>query len=415
MARVEQSVDVNVPLSTAYNQWTQFEDFPRFMDGVREVRQLDDAHLHWRAHRHGQEVEWDSEIVEQVPDQRIEWRDTTGPHHHGSISFQPISDDRTRVRMTMDFEPQIGGQASTPQEVAERLGQDLERFKSLVETQGQESGSWRGEIHGARSQPAQASRGGSPGQHGPGGSGAGAGGDGGSAAHPSGRWESWTDESAFGGSKAGETGDTTARSRRGTGQAGSAGSGQYAGRGTDPRGARGGAASGGTGSGAGGARGPQAWLRNQFPGLDEPMGMMRRMTEEMEQLFERFVGRPIASRFGQGQGGMAGKWMPQVEVVQQGDTLVVSADLPGIQREDVQVEVLHDRLTIEGERHESHESSTQEGFRRSERSYGRFYRMIPLPHGVDPDHASATMQHGVLEVRIPMPAAARAARKVNIS
>lgn len=140
----------------------------------------------------------------------------------------------------------------------------------------------------------------------------------------------------------------------------------------------------------------------------------RRMTEEMDQIFERFVGRPIAARFGQGQGGMAGKWMPQVEVIQQEDALLVCADLPGIKREDVQVEVLHDRLLLEGERHEESRGTVREGYRRSERCYGRFYRMIPLPHGVDPDQAKARLQDGVLEVRIPMPGAARAARRVDI-
>jgi HSP20 family molecular chaperone IbpA len=138
------------------------------------------------------------------------------------------------------------------------------------------------------------------------------------------------------------------------------------------------------------------------------------MTEEMDQIFERFVGRPIAARFGQGQGGMAGRWMPQVEVMQMEDALLVCADLPGIKREDVQVQVLHDRLVLEGERHEESRGTTREGFRRSERCYGRFYRMIPLPHGVDPDQAKARMQDGVLEVRIPMPGAARQARRVDI-
>ena len=146
MARVEQSIDVNVPLSTAYNQWTQFEDFPKFMDGVREVRQLDDAHLHWRAHRHGREVEWESEIVEQVPDQRIDWRDTNRAHS-GSLVFESLGEDRARVKMTMEFEPSSHPQASDPQEIAERIGQDLERFKHLVEDRGHETGAWRGEIH----------------------------------------------------------------------------------------------------------------------------------------------------------------------------------------------------------------------------------------------------------------------------
>ncbi|MDO9217412.1 MAG: Hsp20/alpha crystallin family protein, partial [Lacisediminimonas sp.] len=221
---------------------------------------------------------------------------------------------------------------------------------------------------------------------------------GGSATHPSGRWESWTDESAFGGTP-GRPPDAAASA-----------SGPRQAQTEQPGGMGAGAA--GASAGLGGA---QAWLRNQFPRLEEPIGMMRRMSEEMDQLFERFIGRPIASRFGQGQGGVAGKWMPQVEVVQQDDALLVSADLPGIRREDISIEVLHDRLTIEGERREQvAQPKTDEGYRRSERCYGRFYRMIPLPHGVDPDHARASLQDGVLEVRIPMPAAARQPHRVDI-
>src|ERR1044071_4276288 len=90
---VEQSVEVDVPLRTAYNQWTQFEDFPRFMEGVREVRQTDDSHLHWRAQIGGKEVQWDAEITDQTPDQRIAWRSTSGPRNDGAVSFHPLSDN----------------------------------------------------------------------------------------------------------------------------------------------------------------------------------------------------------------------------------------------------------------------------------------------------------------------------------
>ncbi len=392
MARVEQSIDVNVPLSAAYNQWTQFEDFPRFMEGVKEVRQLDDAHLHWRAQRHGREVEWDSEITEQIPDQRIEWRDVSHSQHSGSIVFQPLGEDRARVRMTMEFEPSPNGKGSDPQEIAVRVGQDLERFKRLIESQGQASGAWRGAIHQAQSEPESALHGSSDDTQRTVGQTASERQQGGSSSQPSGRWEGWTDETAFGGAAESRAGQGTGARSQSSGQDAHAGTGEAAGRG-----------------------GAQAWLRNQFPRLEEPIGMMRRMSEEMDQLFERFIGRPIASRFGQGQGGVAGKWMPQVEVVQQGDALLVSADVPGIKREDINIEVLHDRLTIEGERHEQDpQPQTREGYRRSERCYGRFYRMIPLPHGIDPDQARASLQDGVLQVRIPMPDAVRPPRRVDI-
>ena len=154
MTRITQSIEVNVPLQAVYNQWTQFEDFPRFMEGVREVRQLDDAHLHWRADRYGRTVEWDSEIVEQVPDSLIAWRDIGGPGNHGSIRFSPLQADTTRVELEMELAPQLPGTEDRQheEELRRRVEQDLMRFKQLLETQGQESGAWRGEVHGGKTQ-----------------------------------------------------------------------------------------------------------------------------------------------------------------------------------------------------------------------------------------------------------------------
>ncbi len=148
MASIRQSVEVRVPLAAAYNQWTQFEEFPRFMEGVREVRQLDDAHLHWRADRHGRTVEWDSEITEQVPDQRIVWRDLGGPGNYGSVRFQPLQQDLTRVDLEMELAPQLpgGDQAQHESELRRRVEQDMLRFKQMLEEQGDASGAWRGDI-----------------------------------------------------------------------------------------------------------------------------------------------------------------------------------------------------------------------------------------------------------------------------
>lgn len=153
MQQIRHSIEVNVPLRTAYNQWTQFEDFPRFMEGVLEVQQKDDVHLHWRAERHGRQVEWDSEIVDQVPDQLISWRDIGDPGNHGSIRFHPIRDSQTRIELTMDL---ASAPAAQPVDESEhenqtrhRIGADLQRFKQMLEAQGQESGAWRGEIHNA--------------------------------------------------------------------------------------------------------------------------------------------------------------------------------------------------------------------------------------------------------------------------
>ena len=106
MATIEQSIDVEVPVETAYNQWTQFEEFPRFMDGVEEVRQLDDTHLHWVAELGGSRHEWDAVITEQHPDERVAWRNTDGKDNAGVVTFHRLDDDRSRVMVQIDFVPE---------------------------------------------------------------------------------------------------------------------------------------------------------------------------------------------------------------------------------------------------------------------------------------------------------------------
>ncbi|WP_148415412.1 SRPBCC family protein [Noviherbaspirillum massiliense] len=145
---VEESIEVNVPVSKAYNQWTQFEDFPQFMDSVHEVRQLDDKHLHWRASVAGKEKEWDVEITEQIPDDRIAWRSTGGVHNAGVVTFHRISDSRTRIMLQMDYDP-----STIDEKIGDALGfvkmqtkSNLRRFKNLVEQRGTETGAWRGTI-----------------------------------------------------------------------------------------------------------------------------------------------------------------------------------------------------------------------------------------------------------------------------
>jgi len=147
-ATTHDAIEVEVPVSTAYNQWTQFEEFPRFMASVREVRQVDGTHLHWRAVVAGKEKEWDAEITEQVPDQRIAWRSTGGVRNSGVVTFERIGDNRTRVLLQMDYDPETAG---------ERIGAaiggvklttrgNLQRFKELIERRGVETGAWRGTV-----------------------------------------------------------------------------------------------------------------------------------------------------------------------------------------------------------------------------------------------------------------------------
>src|SRR3954447_27003886 len=109
MERIEKSIEVNAPLSTVYNQWTQFEEFPQFMDGVQEVRQIDDTHLYWRAEIAGKTTEWEAEIYEQIPDSRIAWRSTDGARNAGAVSFQTIDEDTTRVTLGLDYQPEGAG------------------------------------------------------------------------------------------------------------------------------------------------------------------------------------------------------------------------------------------------------------------------------------------------------------------
>jgi uncharacterized membrane protein len=148
MATIEQSMDIDAPISTVYNQWTQFEEFPHFMDGVDEVRQLDDTLLHWVASFGGSRHEWDAEITEQLPDERIAWRNTDGKDNAGVVTFHKITDDTTRVMVQMDFVPEgikekIGDAIGAPER---RVKGDLERFKAMIESRGAETGAWRGEV-----------------------------------------------------------------------------------------------------------------------------------------------------------------------------------------------------------------------------------------------------------------------------
>jgi uncharacterized membrane protein len=148
MSSITQSIDVDVPVRAAYDQWTQFESFPQFMQGVDEVRQLDDTRLHWVADVAGQVEEWDAEITQQEPDMRIAWTSTSGAKNGGVVTFHRIDDEKTRVTLQMDWEPE-----GIVQNVGDKLGfderrvkGDLERFKAFIEERGQATGAWRGRV-----------------------------------------------------------------------------------------------------------------------------------------------------------------------------------------------------------------------------------------------------------------------------
>ncbi len=148
MSTIERSVEVNVPVRVAYNQWTQFEDFPHFMEGVERVEQLTDERLHWKAEIGGSEREWEARITEQTPDQRVAWTSEGGSHTAGVVTFHKLDDTTTKVMLQMEFEPK-----DLPEKVGDALGiverriqGDLDRFKEFIESRGSETGAWRGEI-----------------------------------------------------------------------------------------------------------------------------------------------------------------------------------------------------------------------------------------------------------------------------
>jgi uncharacterized membrane protein len=149
METVNETVQVDVPVSTAYNQWTQFQEFPEFMDGVESVEQIDDTHFRWAAEIGGERREWQAEIVEQVPDEKIAWRAVDGKGPNGIATFEPLGEDKTLVTVEMSYEPEglketLGAKIGMD---ARQVQEDLQRFKQVVETLGEETGAWRGEVH----------------------------------------------------------------------------------------------------------------------------------------------------------------------------------------------------------------------------------------------------------------------------
>jgi uncharacterized membrane protein len=148
MSTVEQSIEVAVPVTTAYNQWTQFESFPRFMSGVDRIDQTSDTMTHWVTNVDGVTREFDAKITEQRPDERVAWASVDGPSQSGVVTFHRLADDRTKVMVQLDFEPdgvveQIGDRLGV---VRRQVEGDLGRFKHFIEQSGTETGAWRGEV-----------------------------------------------------------------------------------------------------------------------------------------------------------------------------------------------------------------------------------------------------------------------------
>jgi HSP20 family molecular chaperone IbpA/ribosome-associated toxin RatA of RatAB toxin-antitoxin module len=430
MTRIEQSVEVNAPAPTVYNQLTQFEDYPRFMEDIEEVRQLDDTHLHWRAKLNSHDLEWDAEIMEQVPDQLIAWRNTSGPIKLEKVEVRPLDQNKSKVTMTMEYEEpqqQAQGQESDLDiKVAELAAHDLMHLKRFIESRGRETGAWRGEVHqGEEVKP-------------PDGAGAQ-----GAAAEQAGQQPGSQQASAAAGKPDGaQAGAQQPQEQQPSGQqaispaAGAQPAAQQPAAqqpaGQQLAGQQAGVQQAGGQLGAQQQQGlqgaaqdpmlaamtsmnPQSWLPNILHAWEEPFVIMRKMTEDMDQIFERFLGRPMYGARPR-QGAMptgAAAWSPPMEVAQRDNQLLVRAELPGVKQEDVHVEIKNDRLVIEGDRPEETQREGQ-GFQRTERSYGHFYRAIALPEGINPEQASASMRDGVLEVTIPVQQTKQQGRHLDI-
>jgi len=148
MSKILEAVDVSVPVRTAYDQWTQFETFPNFMEGVKSVRQLDDTTLEWVASIAGKDKTWEAKITEQEPDQRIAWTATDGAHNAGVVTFHRLAEGKSRVTLQLDVDPEgpIENVGDALGFVQRRVKGDMERFKEFIEQRGRETGAWRGEV-----------------------------------------------------------------------------------------------------------------------------------------------------------------------------------------------------------------------------------------------------------------------------
>jgi uncharacterized membrane protein len=148
MSTIEKQIEIDLPTTTVYNQWTQFEEFPKFMEGVQEVQQLQDDRLFWRAEVAGVEKEWYATIAKQIPDQIVSWRSEVGVDAGGMVTFRPLGGDRTEVTLSVSYEPEdlaesVGDMLGF---LSRRVEGDLKRFKEFIEARGTETGAWRGTI-----------------------------------------------------------------------------------------------------------------------------------------------------------------------------------------------------------------------------------------------------------------------------
>lgn len=341
MARVEQSIDILAPVHDVYEQLTQVEQFPSFIEGVQQIQRLDNGMLRWKIRTGGLDMEWDTETIAQVPERSIGWRTVREPHCEARVELLLVKHDRTRAKLTIEYDPRhelVMQYGDAQAAISRQAENDLARFKKFVETLPHRHVAWQSRPNDPRFESAQVQSGG-----------------------------------------------------QGTGRAGGQAEAQSseASREEFPH---------------------QPWFSNLIQAWGEPLSIMRRMSEEMDQLVDRFISR---SPYPRTRSEPAAEWTPAVEIAQSEDKLIICAELPGVKKDDVHVEVKNDRITIEGDRRPPQEGAAQQ-LHRSERSYGHFYRVIALPEGAEPQSASAAMHNGVLEITVPVPEGGKRGRRIDI-
>ncbi|TDU71338.1 polyketide cyclase/dehydrase/lipid transport protein [Prosthecobacter fusiformis] len=155
METIEKSIEVEQPIRSVYNQWTQFESFPLFMEGVKSVRQVTDKRLQWHVEIAGITKIWEADIVEQIPDSRIAWHSTSGAVNNGQVLFESLAPDRTLVTLILNYETEgalekVGDALGL---VSLRIQGDLRRFKDTIEKRTTPAQGWRGEIEDGQINP----------------------------------------------------------------------------------------------------------------------------------------------------------------------------------------------------------------------------------------------------------------------
>lgn len=415
MTKVEQSIEVNVPVSMVFNQLAQFEEFPRFMKGVHSVHQLDDTHLHWCAEKGGKEMEWDAEITELIPEQRIAWRNTNGPRNEGSVTFEALGPDKTRLSLSMDADEAILKHPEKRDSHIPEEDEDLARFKKMIEHQAQLGSISHAELAGgllqdAGSQP-KAYRN-----------------DGADDAIAFPNHASQQQDARHVQHPAMPEAQSTAGPAPGPAEfpqvfsAALADSAKEFSQGLQDALQR---AFDQAPASVQAAQDRMPNTRSMQPGWpmlqmlpellhawEKSLVVLSNMGKDMDQLFRQWLdasGTLKSSR----DASRTAAWSPAVEIEQQNGQLTILAELPGVKKEDVSVEIADGQLIIAGQRRPRAKHSAPVS-RHTECQYGHCYRAIALPQGADPDSVRASMQDGILEVTLDMPATDHQRKQIPI-